>query len=217
MSRVFPKNSRLIAAQVAVGLLLLGAMATAGVWYYATPKWYRAGYEPVQPITFSHQLHAGQLGLDCRYCHTHVTEAAHANIPEVDTCWKCHGADKGNIKADSPLLAPLRDAHERGVPVPWVRVHKLPDFVYFNHAAHVNRGVGCVSCHGRVDEMAVVRHEKPLSMAWCLECHRNPGPELRPVEKMTDMAWLPGHPESGERIKNESRIRPPTDCTACHR
>lgn len=217
MSRVFPRNSRRIAAQLAIGLMLFGGMATAAVWYYATPKWYRAGYEPIQPITFSHQLHYGQLGLDCRYCHTHVTEAAHANIPSVQVCWTCHGADKANIKSDSPLLAPLREAHERGLPVPWVRIHKLPDFVYFNHAVHVNRGVGCASCHGRIDKMAVVRHEEPLSMSWCLDCHRNPEPNLRPNDQITNMHWQPDRPDMGGWIRQESQIRPPTDCTGCHR
>src|SRR5690242_10030216 len=102
------------------------------------------------------------------------------------------------------------------MPVAWVRIHKVPDFVYFNHAAHVNRGVSCVSCHGRVDEMAVVRHEQPLSMAWCLECHRNPGPNLRPVEQVTNLGWT-GDGEIGKAVAEREAVRPPTDCTGCHR
>jgi len=216
---------------VVVGLLLLGGLVTAGVTYYATPKYLRVGYTPYQPVPFSHKIHAGQLGLDCTYCHTNVFEAPNANVPSLHICMNCHDPAKGNIKGDSPLLAPVRDAYKTGLPMNWVRVHKLPNYVYFNHQVHVNRGVGCVSCHGRVDEMVTVRHEQPLSMSWCLDCHRNPQPNIRPNEKVTSLSWDPMKDWSpspltqftdsqklfAEKMKQQSGLRPPTNCTACHR
>lgn len=212
--------------------MLLGGLATGAVWYYATPKWYRVGYAPQQPIAFSHKLHAGQLGMDCLYCHTNVKESPHANIPAAQTCMNCHDPAKGNIRGDSPALAPLREAYAAGTPIDWVRVHKLPDFVYFNHAVHVNRGVSCASCHGQINEMPVVRHEQPLSMSWCLDCHRNPQPNLRPAEQVTNLAWNPqrqwdagkdrlfgsqSQAEFARKLVQQSGIHPPTNCTGCHR
>lgn len=214
-----------------VGILLLGGLVTVGVTYYATPKYLRVGYTPYQPVPFSHKIHAGQLGLDCTYCHTNVFEAPNANVPALLICMNCHDPAKGNIKGDSPLLAPVRDAYKTGMPMNWVRVHKLPNYVYFNHQVHVNRGVGCVSCHGRIDEMVTVRHEQPLSMSWCLDCHRNPSPNIRPNEKVTSLSWDPIKEWSpspltqftdsqelfAEKMKQESGLRPPTNCTTCHR
>lgn len=175
MPQIFGKNSRLIAGRALLALGLLAAWCVGAGWYYLTPKYSRVGYAPIQPIAFSHEIHAGRLGLDCTYCHSHVGESAHANIPTAQVCWNCHGPDKGNIKSDSPQLLPLRQAMESGQPIVWQRVHKLPDYAYFNHAVHVNRGVACTSCHGQVDQMPIVRHDQPLSMSWCLDCHRQPG------------------------------------------
>jgi hypothetical protein len=215
-----------MAGKIMLGVALFAGLASGAVWYYGTPKYFRVGYAPIQPIPFSHELHVQQVGLDCTYCHNHVKESAFSNVPLTQTCWNCHGADKGNIKADSALLAPLREAHQTGRPIEWVRIHKVPDFAYFTHEAHVNRGVSCVSCHGQVNEMAVVRQEQPLSMAWCLDCHRNPEPNLRPHERVTDLAWDPredptlagrSKEEIGKLLAAHSSVRPPTDCTACHR
>lgn len=226
VSRIFPRNSRAIAGKTVLGVLLFGSLACGAVWYYATPKYYRVGYAPIQPIPFSHALHVQQVGLDCTYCHNHVKESPFSNVPITQTCWNCHGADKANIKANSPLLAPLREAHQSGRPIPWVRIHKVPDFVYFNHQAHVNRGVSCVSCHGQVNEMTVMREEKPLSMSWCLSCHRDPGPNLRPNDQVTNLSWDPRldptlagrtPQENARLLAAHSGVRPPTDCTGCHR
>jgi formate-dependent nitrite reductase cytochrome c552 subunit len=215
-----------------LGLLLFGGLSTAGVWYYATPKWYRVGYMPVQPIAYSHRLHVGGLGLDCRYCHSNVAGSSHANIPSPQTCMNCHDPAKGNIRGDSPALEPLREAYQSGLPISWVRVHKLPDFVYFNHEIHVKRGVGCVECHGRVDQMAEIREAQPLSMSWCLDCHRNAGPSLRPADQVTNVAWdAAGQWDSGRdalfhsasqaefaaKVTAQSGIKPPADCSGCHR
>ena len=232
MSRIFPKDSRRIAGTVLLGVSLLGALASGAVWYYGTPKYTRVGYTPLQPIAFSHALHAGQLGMDCLYCHTNVKEAPHASIPAAQTCMNCHDATKANIKADSPALAPLREAYASGRPVQWVRVHKLPDFVYFNHAVHVSRGVSCVSCHGRIDQMEQVRHEQLLSMSWCLDCHRDPGPNLRPAGRVTEVAWNPAQDWKASddplfasesqgtfamKAMRQSGVHPPTNCSGCHR
>ncbi len=157
-----------------------------------TPRWWSGwgsprratdvGYAPEQPVPYSHALHAGQLGIDCRYCHNTVETAAHAAVPPTQTCMNCHAA----IRKESEKLIPVRASYATGMPIPWVRVHDLPDYVYFNHSAHVRRGVGCVSCHGRVDTMEVVYQAEPLSMGWCLDCHRNPERHLRPVEFVTE-------------------------------
>ena len=163
----------------------------------------------------------GELGLDCRYCHTSVEETAKANIPPTATCWNCHSM----IKTESEKLAPLRESYETGNPIPWVRVHDLPDYAYFNHSAHVSRGVGCVSCHGRIDTMEVVYQSQPLSMGWCVDCHRNPERALRPPEEATNMTWTPRDAagneldpvEYGARFAAENDINPPTDCSTCHR
>ena len=192
-------------------------MLVALVWYGGSPLTTDVGYAPVQPVPYSHAVHAGQLGIDCRYCHTTVEVAAHAAIPPTETCMNCHT----NIRGASPVLLPVRDSYTSGMPVPWVRVHDLPDYVYFNHAAHVRRGVGCVECHGRVDKMEVVHQEQPLSMGWCLDCHRNPDAHLRPPELVTKMDWSPPagqtNAEVGREIRAKLSLRPSEDCSTCHR
>jgi hypothetical protein len=231
VSNVFPKNSRQIAGALVLGVMLFGVLLAGGITYYATPKYTHVGYMPHQPIPFSHRTHVGQLGLDCTYCHTNVFESPHANIPSTHTCMNCHDPQRGNIKGDSGLLAPLREAWATGQPLPWVRVHKVPDFVYFNHQIHVNRGISCVSCHGRVDDMVEVRQVEPYSMSWCLDCHRKPEPHVRPNAKITDLAWDPMRDWSvspltqftesqsifAQKMVRESGLHPPTNCTACHR
>ncbi|MBI3202685.1 MAG: cytochrome c3 family protein [Polyangiaceae bacterium] len=186
---------------------------TALVWYGFSPKTTDAGYQPKQPVAYSHALHAGQLGIDCRYCHNTVDRAAHAASPPTETCMNCHA----RIRKDSDLLAPIRQSASSGEPVQWVKVHDLPDYVYFNHSAHVTRGVGCVSCHGRVDRMAEVSQVESLSMGWCLTCHRDPAPHLRPPSEATNMSWQAPSPTFGAEFKKANNINPPEDCSACHR
>lgn len=147
----------------------------------AAPSAVAVGYAPVQPVPFSHATHVGTLGLDCRYCHTTVMTTAYAALPPTQTCMNCHVT----ILPDSPLLTPVRESFETGLPIPWQKVHNLPDYVRFDHAAHVNKGIGCTSCHGPVRTMEVMRQAQPLSMAWCLECHRDPTPHLRPPDAIT--------------------------------
>lgn len=164
------------------------------VWYYFTPKFWRVGYMPTQPASgFSHQIHAGKLGMDCRYCHSHIEESSEANIPSVSTCVGCHA--EGHV--DQVLYAKqanvqfIRDAWEKNESIPWRRVHKVPDYVRnFPHNIHLNAGVSCYSCHGNIMEQTVVHQVESLSMSWCLDCHRNPEPHLVPKDKVTDLYWV---------------------------
>jgi hypothetical protein len=186
------------------------------IWYGASPKTTDVGYAPEQPIPYSHALHAGELGIDCRYCHNTVEQTAHAAIPATETCMNCHQ----RIKTKSPKLEVLRDSWTEGTAVQWKKVHDLPDYVYFNHSAHVRRGVGCVSCHGRIDQMEVVFQHETLSMGWCLDCHRNPDPNLRPTAEVTNMTWAAPEGDAvalGKQLRAERGLNPSTDCSTCHR
>lgn len=222
----FPRWTNRFALLAIAGALTGGAYLGAVVFAATAPETLNVGHEPKQPIPFSHKIHAGQLKLDCRYCHNTVDKAAHAAIPPSATCANCHsGADaKGNVpfssvRAESPALAVLRQSVATQDYIPWKRVHDLPDYVYFDHSIHVNRGVGCVSCHDRVDRMDVVRQAKTLSMTFCLDCHRNPEPHLRPLDKVTDLGWVPETSalEVGKQIKEALGINPKTNCSTCHR
>ncbi len=188
---------------------------TALFWYGASPKTTDVGYQPTQPVPYSHALHAGELGMDCRYCHNTVEESSHAAIPPTATCMNCHKS----VWTKSAKLLPVRESFATQKPVEWVKVHNLPDYVYFNHSAHVTRGVGCVSCHGRVDQMEEVYQHEPLSMSWCLNCHRAPEKNLRPPSEVTNMNWkAPGDPVAyGAKLRKDNNINPPTDCSTCHR
>lgn len=202
---------------IIVGVLLLGSAVTAGVWYYFTPKYTRVGYQPIQPVPFSHAIHAGQLGVDCRYCHTGVEKSWFSNIPAASTCMNCHS----QVLKDDPRLALVRESAATGKPIQWIQIHKLPDFAYFNHSVHINRGVSCVECHGRIDQMDEVYHAKPFSMSFCLECHRHPELKLRDLNKITDLAWQPqseaGQIQDGKKKMQEWKVESLQTCSACHR
>lgn len=217
MANIFPKWSNAVPVRLLIALLLLGTVVTAGVTYYFTPKYTKVGYMPVQPVAYSHYLHVGQLGLDCRYCHTYVDRSSHANIPDAATCMNCHN----QILPESPALAPIRESYASGDPVPWVKVHTMPDYVYFNHAVHVNRGISCVECHGQINEMEVVYHAKSLSMKFCLDCHRHPENLIRPLDKVYDLDWKPESAESGIeaglQMVHDWKVSPPKSCSGCHR
>ncbi|MBN1344776.1 MAG: cytochrome c3 family protein [Phycisphaerae bacterium] len=212
---VFPKWSNLA---VKAAPPLLGAAATYAVAVFAlaaSPQTTDVGYQPDQPVPYSHRLHAGELGIDCRYCHNTVEIATHAALPPTQTCMNCHK----HIRASSEKLLVVRESYGTGMPIEWVRIHDLPGYAYFNHSAHVRRGVGCVSCHGRIDKMDVVYQAEKLSMGWCLDCHRNPDPRLRPLEYVTKLAWIPEEDQLvlGKRLREEWRINPSEDCSTCHR
>lgn len=231
MSLVLPRWTNKLRVLVLVAALLAPLYLTLLVAYGASTQTTDVGYAPVQPVPFSHLLHAGELGIDCRYCHTTVETAAHAAVPPTLTCINCHAQQHGVLQ-ESAKLALLREAfygseqRPAGLPIPWVRVHDLPDYAYFDHSAHVTRGVGCVECHGRVDRMEVVYQAKPLSMSWCLDCHRNPGPRLRDLDQVsaTDMTWTPPSGAAGEELARlllrKYNIRSPQylqSCSTCHR
>ena len=216
MSDVFPRWTNRLPGQIIFGLLLIGGVATAGLNNYFTPKYTRVGYQPTQPVPFSHSIHVNQLGLDCRYCHDGVEKSWYSNVPAADTCINCHSA----VRADDPKLEPIRASYkDANKPVEWVQIHKLPDYVYFNHSVHVNRGVSCVECHGRVDEMDEVRHEKHFSMTFCLDCHRDPNKRLRPLDKITDLAYERSKdPANKDRdFVKEWHVKTSENCSACHR
>ena len=196
---------------------VVGPLATvvviAAVTYYFSPSHTDVGYRPEQPVPYSHKLHVGDLGIDCRYCHTGVERTAHAGVPPTQTCMNCHSS----IKTDSELLAPVRKSWETGAPIEWVRIHKTPDYAYFQHDSHIKAGVGCESCHGRVDQMVEVVQAKPLSMGWCIDCHTNPGPNLRPLDQVTAMGYVPNKGELGEQLAEKYAVNPPIHCSGCHR
>ena len=215
MALIFPKS---LDKYVKIGGGLLGVLALGGVGayaYFSHPLVMDTGYSPVQPVPYSHKLHVGQLGMDCYYCHNTVFKSSYAALPATETCMNCHV----RVKPQSARLEKVRDSYATGQSIPWVKVHKLPDYVFFNHQAHVTAGVSCVSCHGRIDQMVEVKQVQPLSMGWCLECHRNPAPNVRPPELVTKLDWVPeGDPaEIGRQIIQAKGISPPTNCSGCHR
>lgn len=215
MAAIFPRWAN----KVPVVILALGPVILTGLvgaaWYWFSPNFTDVGYRPIQPVAFSHALHAGDLGMDCRYCHNTVEVAARAAIPATATCMNCHA----QVRTDSAKLAKVRDSYETGAAIEWVRVHQLPDYAYFNHAPHIAAGVGCASCHGRIDQMDVVTLSKPLSMSWCLECHRNPTPNLRPLDKVTQMDWDPAAANYDPTTDpaRARQVNPPKYCSGCHR
>lgn len=221
MAVIFSRSLDFRVRQGAVGLVVGVGLFVIGWFYYALPGYTRVGYQPEQPVPFSHQLHVGRLGLDCTYCHQSVFDSPHASVPASQVCMNCHNPKMANVKGNSPLLAPVRLSYETGKPVEWRRVHKLPEYSYFNHAVHVNKGVSCVSCHGPVNEMKVVWHDQPLSMGWCLNCHANPTPHLRPRSEVTNLSWVrdanPDPGTTGEWIQKVLQINPPANCQGCHR
>lgn len=175
----------------------------------------RVGVPREQPIPFSHRHHAGGIGIDCRYCHTSVETSSFAGIPSTETCMGCHS----HIWADSPALEPVRRSFRTGRPIEWARVNGVPGFVYFNHAIHVKKGVGCATCHGQVEAMPLTWKGASLYMEWCLECHRAPERFIRPPGQVFNMAWRPEETQEvlGRRLAREHRVESLTNCTHCHR
>jgi hypothetical protein len=222
MSDIFPKWTNKLPLRIIVGVLLVGSAVTAGVTYYFTPKYTRVGYEPIQPVAFSHNIHAGQLGIDCRYCHNGVEKSWYSNVPSASTCMNCHN----QVLKEDPRLQLVRDSFQNNTPIPWVQVHKVPDYVYFNHSVHVNRGISCVECHGQINHMDEVFHAKPLSMSFCLDCHRHPADRIRPQEKVTDLDWK-WNPDPkinaqmqaahGVEMVQNWKVESLQNCSACHR
>jgi hypothetical protein len=207
MSDVFPKWTNKLPAQILLGLAMVGTAVVCGVTYYATPKYTDVGYQPIQPVYFPHSVHADQLGIDCRYCHNQVEKSWYSNLPGPGVCMNCHN----QVLANDTRLAPIRESAQNGKPIPWVQIHKLPDFVYFNHSVHVN---------GEVHKMDEVAQAKPLSMSFCLECHRAPEKNLRPPEQVFNLDWKPPANfarNQGEQFKHDWNVHAAQSCSACHR
>ena len=216
MAQIFHRSTNTIARFSIFGSLF--AIALAG-WALAQVN--RSSYvtqERVirqQPVPFSHNHHVATIGIDCRYCHTSVETSSFAGMPPTETCMNCHS----QIWADSPMLEPVRDSFRTGKALRWTRVHDLPDFVYFNHSIHVAKGIGCESCHGRVDKMPLVWAESPLTMEWCLSCHRHPEKHVRPKSEVFRMGYVPAksQEELGLELVKEYGIESKTYCSTCHR
>ncbi|MPY91194.1 MAG: cytochrome C [Luteitalea sp.] len=219
MSQIFPKSANAWARFSLFGLLLLIALGGWSILLLQRSDFVTAARAHVQqPIQFSHLHHVGGEGFDCRYCHTSVEESAFANVPSTKICMNCHS----QIWLESPYLEPVRESFKTGQSLEWIRVHDLPDFVYFNHSIHVNKGVGCETCHGRVDQMPAMQQVASLQMEWCLDCHRNPEQYLRPRAQVTAMGYVPegDQLEIGRRLKQEYKVldaQTLTSCSTCHR
>lgn len=201
------------------GTVLVLALGTwASVVYVASSYGTNAGNADVQPVPFSHQHHVGILGIDCRYCHTSVEYSSFAGMPPTKTCMNCHS----QIWVGSEMLEPVRESYRSNKSIEWVRVYNTPGFVYFDHSIHVQKGIGCTSCHGRIDQMPFTVQVPTLLMKWCLDCHRDPASHVRPREKVFDVNYEPpaNQAELGQRLVKEYHIRTAhelTSCTVCHR
>jgi hypothetical protein len=216
MSQIFHPSTNTIAkvsifgALFFAGGLLLVVLALNRSSYVTN-----AGVAVEQPVPFSHKHHVGGIGIDCRYCHTSVETSSFAGIPPTETCMTCHS----QIWADSPMLEPVRASFRTGKSLEWNRVHDLPGFAYFNHSIHVAKGMGCATCHGRVDQMPLMWQQNTLHMEWCLDCHREPEKYVRPRDQVFRMDYRPVEDQAvvGARLVKEYKIRKLTDCSVCHR
>jgi cytochrome c7-like protein len=216
MPQFFPRTANSIAR-----LFLLSVVLGVALVAWLGELIVRSSYETLQnvprsqPVPFSHEHHVGGLGIDCRYCHTTVEYSSFANIPPTKTCMNCHS----QMWAVAPVLEPVRESYRSGRSIAWTRVHDLPQFVYFNHSIHVNKGMGCETCHGRVDRMPLMWQAQDLTMAWCLNCHRHPERFVRPKDRVFDMAYIPppNQIELGNKLVKEYHIQSLTSCSTCHR
>jgi Cytochrome c7 and related cytochrome c len=216
MSALFTPRANAVFKLVLVLLVGGGAGTVGALMLYARIPYGTGQQEQVaQPVQFDHRHHVVDDLIDCRYCHATVDRAPSAGIPPTELCLNCHS----QVWNKSPLLDLVRASWFSGEPIVWTRVHRLPGFVYFNHAVHVNKGIGCVECHGRVDQMAAIEQVAPLTMGWCLDCHRDPNPRLRPLEEITNMTWEPPADRAalGRELAKKYDVKPRTSCYTCHR
>jgi hypothetical protein len=219
MAQVFHRSANNIAKAGIVAAVLLGGVAFFVVTQIARSSYVTGRYlEKQQPVQFSHKHHVGDDGIDCRYCHTSVETSSSAGLPPTQTCMNCHS----QLWSDSPYLEPVRASFRENKPIEWERVHDLPEYVYFNHSIHVAKGVGCSTCHGRIDEMPAVYQENTLQMEWCISCHKDPSQFIRPKKEIYNMAWQDGDIDDKERLqlKEDYHIRSRqqlTSCSTCHR
>jgi len=216
MAQLFPRWANVAARAILLALLCLVVGVPLGLMAWVrSPNVTSLGAPVSQPVPFDHVVHAHDLQINCEYCHATVMRTAQASLPSTQTCMPCHS----DTWRKSAAFAPVRVSLARGTPVQWNRVNALPDFVYFNHSIHVAKGVGCETCHGRIDQMHQVRQAQPLTMGWCVSCHRDPTPILRPVDQVTTMGWRPPVSQAvlGKQLLVMNHVKAPTDCTTCHR
>jgi hypothetical protein len=218
MPQIFSRQANVFARTSILVVLLLLLLTGASVWaVWWSPYMTRKHFALDQPAPFSHEHHYAGLGIDCRYCHTSVESSSAAGMPSTETCMTCHS----QIWTDAPVLEPVRESWRTGLPIRWTRVHDNPDFVFFNHSIHVQKGVGCSTCHGRVDQMPLVWKEHSLWMRWCIDCHQNPAEQIRPRSEVFNMAYQPpvNQGDLGRRLVKEYEIHTSQlrDCSVCHR
>jgi len=219
MSQTFSRRMNFLSRLTIFGaVFIVSAVALAIAEIVRSPYVTEAGVVRVQPVPFSHKHHVGDIGIDCRYCHASVERSAFAGIPSTKTCMNCHS----QVWSDSPELEPVRESFRNNTSIQWTRVNTLPDFVYFDHSIHLAKGVGCVTCHGQVDTMPLMWRENPLTMEWCLECHRNPARYIRPREQVFAMHWQPPATQQdfGQKLAAAYKILSTeklTNCSTCHR
>ncbi|MFQ5723484.1 MAG: cytochrome c3 family protein [Terriglobia bacterium] len=216
MAQVFHRSTNTLSkASIFGAVFIVGALLWLLLYIQRSSYITQATVARPQPVPFSHKHHVSGMGIDCRYCHTSVEESSFAGLPPTKTCMNCHS----QIWADSPTLEPVRASLRTDTSIEWTRVHNLPDFVYFNHSIHVQKGIGCSTCHGRVDLMPLTWQTASLHMEWCLDCHRQPEDYVRPREEVFNMAWEPpaNQPELGSQLVEAYQIRKVTDCSVCHR
>jgi Cytochrome c7 and related cytochrome c len=220
MTQIFhPSTNTIARVSIFGGVFFVLGLVTTIYIIFRSPYSTGVNMALAQPVPFSHEHHIKGLGLDCRYCHTSVEKSSFAGIPPTETCMTCHS----QIWTESPMLEPVRMSMRTNTPIQWSRVHKLPEYAYFNHSIHVNKGVGCVSCHGQVDKMSLTMKAEPMTMEWCLACHRNPENHLRPPSEVFNMAYSApedkGQVALGRELieKHQIPVKRLTDCYTCHR
>ncbi len=216
MPQIFRRSANTLSKVSIFGLLfLVGGLILLAIVLARSSYVTRQQVFVEQPLQFSHMHHVTDDGIDCRYCHTSVETSSFAGIPPTKTCMQCHS----QVWADAPMLAPVRDSWATGQPLRWRRVHDVPDYVFFNHSAHVNAAVGCETCHGRIDQMPLTYQQNSLLMEWCVDCHRNPAPNLRPREEITTMGYRPVKDQAalGAELMKAYNVNPSTSCSTCHR
>jgi hypothetical protein len=218
MAQIFHSKTNILSkVSIIVGALLAGGALALLLGLARSPYVNMVGVTREQPVPFSHKHHINGLGIDCRYCHTSVENAAFAGIPAVKTCMTCHS----QIWTEAPILEPIRASYRTDEPIKWLRVHDLPDFVYFNHSIHVRKGVGCESCHGRVDQMPLMMKQYSLDMQWCIQCHKQPEKFIRPREAVYQMGWKPDGDQLalGKKLIDDYHIDKAKmlNCSICHR
>jgi Cytochrome c7 and related cytochrome c len=219
MAQIFDRSANFLARFSLLGVAVLAGLGLTGVLVVArSPYITNQRVTRDQPVQFSHKHHVGDDGIDCRYCHTGVETSAYAGIPPTKTCMNCHSVLFNNVG----YLEIVRESYRSEQSIHWSKVHRLADYVYFNHSIHVNKGIGCSSCHGAVNEMALIYQAAPLNMEWCLECHRNPEQNLRPKDQIYNMSWKApdDQAEAGKKLAADYKLRSKlelTSCSTCHR